>query len=292
MPDRIDVLDSMPVSPWARPVRWALRLFAVAILGFLYLPIVFLVLFSFEADRTVGFPFSGPSLRWYATALDNDPLLDAVRNSVVVAIAVAIVATVVGTMAAFPLVRARLRYPNAIRILVTLPIMLPGILLGVALVTFLAGLLHLRLSLLTVVAGHLVFTMPFVILIVAARLQGFDQALEWAAADLGASPARTLRHVVLPLIAPAILAGALISVTLSIDEFIVTFFTIGPQLTLPLYIYTQIKFGVTPEVNAVATLILVITGALFVLGAVVIPRTWRGVRAVRLRRAARRAEAA
>ena len=114
----------------------------------------------------------------------------------------------------------------------------------------------MQLSLLTVVAGHLVLTVPFVILIVAARLQGFDRNLEWAAADLGADAKRTLRYVILPLIWPAVLAGALISVTLSIDEFVVTFFTVGPQSTLPLYIYTQIKFGVTPEVNAIATVML------------------------------------
>jgi ABC-type spermidine/putrescine transport system permease subunit II len=164
-------------------------------------------------------------------------------------------------MAAFPLVRADLRWPNAVRILVTMPIMLPGILIGIALVIFFAGVLDVRLSLATVVAGHLVFTVPFVVLIVAARLQGFDRSLEWAAADLGASPWRVLRHVILPLIAPAVLAGALISVTLSIDEFIVTFFTVGSQLTLPIYIYTQIKFGVTPEVNAVATMLMLVTVA-------------------------------
>jgi ABC-type spermidine/putrescine transport system permease subunit II len=160
--------------------------------------------------------------------------------------------------------------------------MVPGVLLGVGLLVFLAGVLKLRLSLLTVVAGHLVLTMPFVVLIVSARLQGFDRRLEWAAADLGASPARTLRHVVLPLIAPAIVAGALISVTLSIDEFVVTFFTIGSQLTLPIYIYTQIKFGVTPEVNAVATLLLGATIAAFAAGSLAAS----GLRRVaRLRRA-------
>jgi ABC-type spermidine/putrescine transport system permease subunit II len=105
-----------------------------------------------------------------------------------------------------------------------------------------------------------------VILIVAARLQGFDRHLEWAAADLGASNWQTLRHIVLPLIAPAILAGALLCITLSIDEFVITFFTIGPQQTLPVFIYTQIKFGVTPEVNAVATVILVATLGAFALG--------------------------
>jgi spermidine/putrescine transport system permease protein len=265
---RADVLETMPVSPWARQVRWAFRLIALAVMGFLYLPIAFLVLFSFEDSRTVGFPIPGLTLHWYEVVAQNQALQNAVRNSVVVAIVVAILATLIGTMAAFPLVRANLRFPNAVRILVTLPIMLPGLLLGVALVTFVAGYLDIRLSLATVVAGHLVFTTPFVVLIVASRLQGFPRALEWAAADLGASPARTLRHVILPLISPAILAGALISITISLDEFIVTFFTIGPQLTLPIYIYTQIKFGVTPEVNAVATLLLAVTLGLLVAGGV------------------------
>jgi len=105
---------------------------------------------------------------------------------------------------------------------------------------------------------------------VAARLQGFDRNLEWAAADLGADPRRTVRHIILPLIWPAILAGALISVTLSIDEFVVTFFTVGPQLTLPIYIYTQIKFGVTPEVNAIATIMLAATLGIVLLGAAVL----------------------
>ena len=152
----------------------------------------------------------------------------------------------------------------------TLPIMLPGMLLGIGILIFLRRILDMQLSLLTVVAGHLVLTVPFVILIVAARLQGFDRNLEWAAADLGADAKRTLRYVILPLIWPAVLAGALISVTLSIDEFVVTFFTVGPQSTLPLYIYTQIKFGVTPEVNAIATVMLGATLALLVLAGTVL----------------------
>jgi len=262
----MDLLETMPVSKRAKQTRWAFRAFGCAVMGFLYIPIFFLVLFSFEDSKTVGFPIPGFSLRWYQAVLDNQALQDAVRNSLLVAALVAILATIIGTMAAFPLVRGNLRFPSVIRIFVTLPIMLPGILLGVALVTFLAGQLHVRLSLLTVIAGHLVFTTPYVVLIVASRLQGFPRALEWAAADLGASPARTLRHIILPLIAPAIMAGALISVTISLDEFIVTFFTIGSQLTLPIYIYTQIKFGVTPEVNAVATLLLVATLGLLAAG--------------------------
>jgi ABC-type spermidine/putrescine transport system permease subunit II len=178
-------------------------------------------------------------------------------------------------MAAFVLVRGRLRYPNGIRIVFTLPIMVPGVLIGIALLVFFSRALHANLSLMTVIAGQLVVTVPFVVLIVASRLQSFDRKLEWAAADLGASPRRTLRHVVLPLIAPAILAGALICITLSIDEFVITWFTVGNQPTLPTYIYTKVKFGVTPEVNAVGTVMLVATLLIFGIAGLVLGRSRR-----------------
>ncbi len=267
MASHMDVLEGMPVSRHARLVRWIFRAWGVVVLGFLYLPIAFLILFSFEDSKTIGLPWTGFSTRWYETLPNNTQLLSAVSNSILVAVVVAVLGTLIGTMAAFPLVRAGLRFPNAIRILITMPIMLPGILIGIALLIFLTQAFDMQLSLMTVILGHLVFTTPYVVLIVAARLQGFDTSLEWAAADLGADSPRRLRHIILPLIAPAILAGALITVTLSIDEFIATFFLIGPQLTLPIYIYTQIKFGVTPEVNAVATLLLVGTLGAFGLGA-------------------------
>jgi len=192
-----------------------------------------------------------------------------------IAVVVTILATIIGTMVAFPLVRGGVRAPGTLRLLFTMPIMIPGVLIGIGLLIFFRQALHLQLGLYTVVAGHLVFTVPFVVLIVAARLQGFDRRLEWAAADLGASPWRTLRYIILPLIAPAILAGALLCVTLSIDEFVITFFTIGPQQTLPLYIYTQIKFGVTPEVNAIATVILIATLSAFAIGTILLSGTRR-----------------
>jgi len=262
---RTSALETMPVSPLAQQTRGCLSLVAGATLVFLYLPIVFLVLFSFEQADTPGFPITGLTLHWYEKMLTDSAIHSALFNSVIVAVIVAILATTIGTMAAFPLVRGGIRFPGTARILFTLPIMIPGVLIGLGLLVFIT-LLGIKLGLHTVIAGHLVFTTPFVVLIVAARLQGFDRRLEWAAADLGASNRQTLRHIVLPLIAPAIVAGALLSVTLSIDEFVVTFFTIGPQLTLPLFIITQIKFGVTPEVNALATVILVVTLTVFGVG--------------------------
>ena len=271
----------MPVGRFARQTRWGLIVLAGAVLAFLYLPIAFLVLFSFETAETPGLPITGLTLHWYETLLHDSSIQNAVFTSVEVAAIVTVIATIVGTMVAFPLVRGGVKAPGALRLGFTMPIMIPGVLIGIGLLIFFRQVLKLQLGLHTVVAGHLVFTIPFVVLIVAARLQGFDRRLEWAAADLGASPIRSLRYIVLPLIAPAILAGALLCVTLSIDEFVITFFTIGPQQTLPLFIYTQIKFGVTPEVNAVATLILAATLSVMVGGSLLMS----GLRRLRRSRA-------
>jgi ABC-type spermidine/putrescine transport system permease subunit II len=134
--------------------------------------------------------------------------------------------------------------------------MIPGLLIGFALLVFFSSVIRLPLSLGTVIIGHVVMTTPFVVLVVASRLAGFDRKLEWAAADLGANPIETFRYITLPLIVPGILAGALFAFTLSLDEFVITLFTIGPQTTLPMYVFSQVKFGVTPKINALATLLL------------------------------------
>ena len=273
--NQVDPLETMPVSRFARHIRWGLRLWFGTLIAFLYLPIAFMIAFSFDESTTPGLPIQGPTLHWYDVMINNRQLLRAVGNTITVSAVVAVLATVIGTMAAFVLVRGGIRYPNATRIAFNLPIMVPGVLIGVALLIYFARAADLTLSLVTVIAGQLVVTVPFVVLIVSSRLQGFDRALEWAAADLGASPRQAIRHIVLPLIAPAILAGALITVTLSVDEFIITWFTVGPQPTLPTYIYTQTRFGVTPEVNAVATVMLLATLLIFGIASVVLRRARR-----------------
>ena len=275
MASQVDPLETMPVSRYARSIRWGFRIWFGAVMVFLYLPILFMIIFSFDESSTPGLPITGFTLHWYDVLLNNRVLIRAVGNSITVAAVVALLATVIGTMAAFVVVRGRIRYPNATRIAFTLPIMVPGVLIGVSLLIYFARFADITLSLATVIAGQLVVTVPFVLLIVASRLQGFDRSLEWAAADLGASPRQAIRHIVLPLIAPAILAGALISVTLSIDEFVITWFTVGSQPTLPTYIYTQVKFGVSPEVNAVATIMLVATLLIFGIASLVLGRARR-----------------
>ncbi len=273
------------VSPHARLVRTLLGTWAVFVYIFLFAPIVLLVLFSFNANQYGTFPFTGWTTDWYGQVFSDYQIKDALSTTLKVAAEVTVISTVVGTAAAFPLVRSRLPFRSGVRIGFTLPIMIPGLLIGVSLLVLLTSTFHFQLSPQTAVIGQSVYTTPFVLLLVAARLQGFDPALERAASDLGANTFKRLRHVVLPLIMPAIFAGALFAFTLSLDEFIITLFLIGAHNTLPIYIYTQVKFGITPEVNALASLLLAASLTLIAL-AFALPIAARRARlALRARRA-------
>jgi spermidine/putrescine transport system permease protein len=274
--------DIAVLSTRARVTRTLLGGYAVLIYVFLFAPIVLLVLFSFNANRYGTFPITGWTLTWYRQAFSDYQVHDAVSTTLKVALQVTVLSTIVGTAAAFPLVRSRLRFREGIRIIFILPIMIPGLLIGISLLVLFTSTFHWTLSPETAVIGQAVYTTPFVILLVAARLQGFDTALERAAADLGANSYQRLRRIVLPLILPAILAGALFAFTLSLDEFIITYFLIGGHNTLPIFIYTQVKFGITPEVNAVASMLL--AGSLLLLGlAFVLPQVVRAARRTLLR---------
>jgi ABC-type spermidine/putrescine transport system permease subunit II len=277
--------DVEVVSPRAGLVRAVLTSWGVLVYIFLFAPILLLVAFSFNANRFGTFPFTGWTTHWYSEVFGNYQIRDALTTTLKVAFEVTIISTIVGTAAAFPLVRSRLPFRGGVRVAFTLPIMIPGLLIGVSLLILLTSALHLQLSPQTAVIGQCVYTTPFVLLIVAARLQGFDASLERAASDLGANTFKRLRYVVLPLIAPAVFAGALFAFTLSLDEFIITLFLIGGSNTLPIYIYTQVKFGITPEVNALATLLL---GASLVLIALafLLPMAARSLRQARRARRA------
>jgi len=250
------VRDVEVVSKHARLARFSFGSWAVLVYVFLFAPIVLLVAFSFNANKYGTFPFTGWTLHWYGQVFGDYQIKDALTTTLKVAAEVTLISTVVGTAAAFPLVRSNLPFRNGVRIGMTLPIMIPGLLIGVSLLVLMTSVFHFTLSPQTAVIGQSVYTTPFVVLLVAARLQGFDPSLERAASDLGANTVNRLRHVVLPLIMPAIFAGALFAFTLSLDEFIITLFLIGAHNTLPIYIYTQVKFGITPEVNALASLLL------------------------------------
>jgi len=257
------------LSPRARVFRVALTGYGFFIYFFLFAPIVLLVLFSFNANQYGSFPITGWTTKWYGQVFHDYQIQDALRTTIRVCIEVTLVSVILGTAAAFPLVRGGLRFPGGFRVAMTLPIMIPGILIGISLLVLFTQVLKFNLSPTTAVIGQSLYTTPFVLLLVAARLEGFDRNLERAASDLGANSFNRLRHVILPLIFPAILAGALFAFTLSFDEFVITYFIIGSYNTLPIYIYTQIKYGITPEVNALAALVLVTSIALLSLAFIV-----------------------
>lgn len=229
-----------------------------AVYAFLYAPILILILYSFNrSERTAS--WQGWTLGWYRRLLDNELILGAVKNSLIVAVAATVVSTVFGTLVAFALARHRIFGQGATKAMLYLPIVTPEIVVGAALVTFF-GVVRFRLSLTTVVLAHIAFCLSYVAIVVRARLAGFDRSLEEAATDLGASPSETFRRVTLPLILPGIVAGALLAFTLSIDDYVITSFVAGVgATTLPLQIYSMLKVGVTPEVNAVSTLLLLVT---------------------------------
>jgi len=231
---------------------------------FLYAPIAVLVVFSFNAARQTA-TWDGFTLDWYRSVLADDALLHSARNSLLVAALTTVAAVLLGTPAALGLARHEFRGKRATQALLYLPVIIPEVVLGAALVTFF-GAVELRLSLWTVVLAHVVFSVSYVAIVVRARFAGLDPSLEEAARDLGAGPFETFRRVTLPLAAPGILASALLVFTLSIDDYVITSFVAGVgATTLPLHIYSLLKVGVTPEVNAVSTLLLAGTVVLIVL---------------------------
>lgn len=247
--------------------RWPRRLLAAwsgLVYLFLYAPIAVLVVFSFNAARQTAL-WEGFTLDWYRRLLGNEALLRSVRNSLVVAGLTTVAATVLGTLAALALARFEFPGRRSTRTLLFLPVIIPEVVLGAALLT-LFGEVGLRLSLWTVVIAHVVFSVSYVAIVVRARLAGLDPSLEEAARDLGAGPFETFRRVTLPLLLPGIAASALLVFILSIDDYVVTSFVAGVgSTTLPLHIYSMLKVGVTPEVNAVSTLLLAVTVVLIVL---------------------------
>lgn len=230
----------------------------LAVLLFFYLPILVLVIDSFNGSRYAGH-WGGWSLRWYARLWEEREIWQALRNTLIVALGATAASTVLGTTAAFALHRyssvlQRLHYG-----LIYTPLVVPEILMGMSLLLlFVAG--GVRLGLMTVFLAHVTFCISYVTMVVLARLQDFDWALVEAASDLGANTWTTFRRVILPLLAPGLAAGALLAMTLSIDDFVITFFVAGPgSTTLPIRVYSMIKHGATPLINALSTLLLVAT---------------------------------
>jgi ABC-type spermidine/putrescine transport system permease subunit II len=248
----------------------------LAALIFLVGPLAIVVLFSFHATASLAFPFTGFSLRWYREIFAAAPFLTAVGNSLLVAIAVAGSTFVLGFMAAYGLSRTASRWRLPLALLFYLPLTLPGLFLGLALLVFFAGI-ELKLSLLTVAIGHFIYVFPYFLLIVKAALDRMDPAVEEAAADLGASPWAVFRRVTLPQMRPVVIGATSLAFALSFDEFVITFFVIGSQSTLPLYVWSSMRRTIDPSINTVSTLLLAVTLVLFALSFILALRRQQGV---------------
>ncbi len=248
-----------------------LKAASAAVYAFLYVPLIIVVIYSFN-DSRLNAEWVGFTLDWYRKLFHDDAMLEAAGNSLIVALISSGVSTVLGTMAGFALHRYN---SKLLQVLVLTPIAIPEILMGVSLLIFFV-LLNMTLGLVSITLAHIAFSLGFVAIVVRSRLAGMDESLTEAARDCGATPWQAFRLITLPLIMPGVVAGALMAFTLSIDDFVITFFTAGANAsTLPLQIYSMIKIAVTPEVNAISTLLMGLTLVLIVIASKLSPNSLR-----------------
>lgn len=241
------------IGRWGHLSWWSLTVVALLFFIFLYLPIVLLILFSFNASR---FPthWAGFSLEWYEVLFNDYAMGLALRNSLIVSITSTIVATIIGTMVAVGIERYKFRGRTTLDGMLFLPIIIPDIAMAIMLLAYFV-LINMELGLTTIIISHIAFNISFVAVIVRARMASIDSTLEEAANDLYASEWRAFWRITFPLLVPGILGGALFAFTLSLDDYVITFFTSGPgSTTLPVRIYSMVKRGITPEINAISTL--------------------------------------
>jgi spermidine/putrescine transport system permease protein len=244
---------------------WFLRAYGIAVFAFLYLPIAMLVLLSFNDSMAMTLPWGGFTLRWYWALAENQSLFVSLKNSVVLGLTTAALATVIGCMAAFAF-RNHFRGQVALMRLLLLPLVIPGLTIGVALLILFSSV-GVRPGLMTTtLVAHVGFALPYVFVLISTRLHRFDASLEEAAMDLGADELTTFWKITFPLIRPGVIGSALFAFTLSFDEFIRTLFTIGNDNTLPIQIWSMLGSMVSPELNAIATLIVALSVGLVVLG--------------------------
>jgi spermidine/putrescine transport system permease protein len=220
---------------------------------YLYIPILILIIFSFNTMK-LNIRWEGFTLSWYGILFRDQDIIQATRNTLIIAAISTLVATVVGTLAALAMQRYRFPGYAASETLMYIPIVIPEVVMGISLLVFFV-MIHLTLGLVTITLAHIAFNIPFVTLVVRARLHGYDNAIDEAAMDLGANEMSTFWRVTLPTILPGVLSGAMLALTLSLDDYVITYFTAGPgSTTLPLRVFSMVRFMVTPEVNALSTL--------------------------------------
>ncbi len=233
--------------------------YTVIYLAFLYIPVLFLPLFSFNDAIYIAFPLQGFTLQWYGEMAESTALLTALENSVKVGVVVSIVSTVLGTMAAKAFTRYSIPYNRSLKGFIAIPLVIPLIILGISLLVVFSQA-DVPLSLLTIGIGHVVICVPFSMLVMMSRLEGFDKGLEEAAQDLGETPWMTFWRVTFPLALPGIVSSLLLCFTISFDEFLLAFFLSGDESTLPVYIWSQLRFPTKlPSVLALGSCILVVS---------------------------------
>ncbi len=222
---------------------------------FLYLPILVIVVFSFNTSER-NIVFEGFTLDWYAGLFKNSALLTAFGNTMIVALASTLLSCIIGTFAAIGMYRYRFKGRRMVDVLLYVPVVIPEIVLGIALLSIFS-LAQVPLGLVSLIIAHTTFCIPFVVFTLRARLAGYDQSVEEAAMDLGASRWKVFRYITLPILLPGVVSGGMLAFTLSIDDVIISYFTNGPgSTTYPLKVWEMVKSGVSPDVNALSTLIL------------------------------------
>ena len=245
--------------------------YSLAILAFLYLPLLILTLYSFN-DSRMNAVWTGFTFKWYASLLHNRRVIEALTNSLIIACISTLVSTTLGTMAAIALNRFKYKFKGILNGLLYLPILIPEIVMGLSLLVLFSQT-GIALGKNTLILAHITFCISFVIITVSARLEGRRFDLEEAASDLYATPWQAFRYITLPLALPGIIAGGLIAFTLSIDDFVISFFVAGPNsTTLPLYIYAMVKRGISPEINALSTCMMMITICLVIISQLLQPK--------------------
>lgn len=247
----------------SRPL--VLNVYVSAYVVFLYLPILLLPLFSLNDATVAAFPLRGLTLRWYEALIADHSLLSALRSSLMVAVSVAVVSTVLGLLAAMALSRNAMPGKNIVLGVFLAPLAIPPLVLGIALLTFMRKTLGLELSLFTVAVGHVFICLPYSIMVLLARFESFDRSLEEASLDLGQSPLQTFRRITIPLMLPGIVASFLLTSVVSFDEFLIAFFLSGADPTLPIVIWGSLRFPAKlPVTLALGSLILASTVAIVV----------------------------
>ncbi|MBA3382390.1 MAG: ABC transporter permease [Actinobacteria bacterium] len=242
------------------PFTLAITLFSLV---FLFAPLVVVVLFSFHNTGSLSFPFTGFSLRWYREVFSSAEFTRALENSAIVAGVTSVVTLVLGTAAAWGLTRVPPKFRAPVAVLVFLPLTIPGLFLGISLLVFFVRI-EFTLSLATVAIAHFVYVLPYFLLVARAALDRLDPALEESAADLGASPWLVFRRVTLPQVWPLLLGATSLAFALSFDEFIITFFVIGTESTLPMFIWSSLRRTVDPSINVISTVLMAVTIGLWV----------------------------